>query len=776
VRHSFTNHSGRPAVRALVPRQACRGTNVVMSSFPFYQQLDAMDCGPTCLRMVAKHYGRAYSLNQLREYCNLSREGVSLLGISEGAEKIGFHTMGTILDFQQLASEVTLPCIVHWEQGHFVVIHKISTPAKSRLGIPFLGAAPNKGGEVIHVADPVQGLITYHRSEFMQGWASTQERTKGVALLLEPTPQFFEEEAQRETGELGFGKLFEYVLSYLLLQLVLGLILGSVLQLILPFLTQSVVDIGINTQNLSFVYLILFAQLFIFAGRTSVDFIRSWILLNISTRVNLSILSDFLIKLMRLPLAFFDVKMMGDLMQRISDQRRIETFLTTASLSTLFSFFNLLVFGVVLALYSLPIFGLFLAGSVLYGGWVLLFLRSRRSLDLKMFQVSGRNQSTLVQLLQGIQEIKLSNSEMQKRWEWERLQARLFKLNTKGLALNQYQQAGAVFLNEGKNIFITFFAAKAVISGELTLGAMLAIQYIIGQLNSPIEQLAGFMQSLQDAKISLERLNEIHTMADEEPLHSNKPSVLPQNRTLHLEKVSFHYAGTEDRLVLNDVSLQIPAGQTLAIVGASGSGKTTLLKLLLKFYTPTSGEIRLGDSSLQQVSHKLWRSECGVVMQEGYIFSDTIANNITVGDEYPDQQRLRAAVRIANIQAFVEALPLGFNTKIGMEGNGISQGQRQRILIARAVYKDPSFLFFDEATNALDTENESIITRNLNEFYEGRTVIIVAHRLSTVREAHRIIVLHQGAIVEQGTHAELTARQGYYYQLVRNQLELENGR
>lgn len=732
-----------------------------------------MDCGPTCVRMIAKHYGRTYSLKSLRDKSFIHREGTSLLDISQTAESIGFHTIGAKIDFKTLASEVPLPCIVHWRQNHFVVVYKIKAKRAGILQRFGFKSDGNVKQVEVYVADPSRGLVTYTEQEFINNWFDTSP-SDGISLLLEPTPKFFEE-PDNPSKEIGFSQLFRYLFSdkykALLLQLVLGLTIGSLLQLVLPFLTQSVIDIGIDTHNLNFIYLVLAAQLMLTAGRTVVEFIRSWILLHLSARISLSILSDFLSKLMSLPLAFFDVKLFGDIMQRIDDQRRIETFLTNTSLATAFSLVNLLIFGVVLFIYNSIVFFIFFIGTLLYTAWVLIFLKKRRVLDFKRFEVSARNQGALVQLIQGMQEIKLANSETKKRWEWERIQAKLFKLNTNVLALNQYQQTGAFLLNEGKNILITFFAARAVIQGELTLGAMLAVQYIVGQLNSPIEQLIGFMQNLQDAQISLERLNEIHSLEDEDSKHAGMDN-LPKDANIILKHLMFSYNNANDRPILGDISLVIPSGKVTAIVGASGSGKTTLLKLLLKFYEPTQGDIYLGDINLANVNHKIWRAQCGVVMQEGFIFSDTIAGNIAVGEEHPDIDKLHYAFKVANIDDFINSLPLGYKTKIGMEGNGISQGQRQRLLIARAVYKDPSFLFFDEATNALDTENETKIMHNLDTFFAGRTVIVVAHRLSTVRNADQIIVLHKGEITEIGTHDELTKLNGFYYKLVKNQLEL----
>ncbi|TKG91045.1 peptidase domain-containing ABC transporter [Puteibacter caeruleilacunae] len=724
--------------------------------FTHYRQPDAMDCGPTCLRMIAKHYGRNIGLQYLRDKAHISREGVSLMGISDAAEAIGMRSLGVRITYEQLANEAPLPCVVHWKQNHFVVVYKI------------------KKGKV-YVADPAFNNMKYDVDEFKRNWIGTVKggEEKGICLILEPTPKFYErgEEQQKKTG---FGFLFKYLQPHkrLLGQLALGFFVGSLLQLIFPFLTQSIVDIGINNQDLDIICLILAAQLVLFISRMSVDFIRSWILLHISTRLNISIISDFLIKLMKLPIGFFDTKMIGDLMQRIGDHRRVERFLTSQMLNVLFSGFNLVIFGVVLAIYNMTIFWIFILGSVLYIGWIYLFMKKRRELDFKRFDKMSANQSKLIQLITGMQEIKLNNYERQKRWEWERIQAGLFRVNVKGLALNQYQQAGSVFFNETKNIVITVLAATAVVNGQMSLGMMLAVQYIIGQLNSPLEQMISFMQLAQDAKISLERLGEIHEKDDEEEDDVVRISELAGDERLGIEGVTFQYEGPHSAKVLKNINLDIPAGKTTAIVGTSGSGKTTLVKLLLGFYEPVKGEIKVGEQNIKNYSQHWYRSQCGAVMQDGFIFSDTIANNIVLGDEVVDKKKLLYAVTMANIKEFIESLPLTYNTVIGQEGHGLSQGQKQRLLIARAIYKDPQFLFFDEATNALDANNERIIMHNLNEFFDGKTVVVVAHRLSTVKHADQIVVLENGALVEQGTHKDLTAQKGAYYNLVKNQLEL----
>lgn len=726
--------------------------------------MDAMDCGPTCLRMVAKHYGRHYSLESLRQKSFLNRNGVSLLGISSAAESIGFKSLGVRLDFGRLC-EAPLPCIVHWKQNHFVVVYDI---VKKR-----------RRTEVC-VADPSGSLLRYTAEEFTASWAGNTDGSKaeGIALLLEPTPDFYAA-AGEKTDKTRLRFVLQYLRPYrkLITQLFLGMLLGTLLQLIFPFLSQSIVDYGIGNDNLHFVTVILIAQLTLYVAQTSVEFIRSWILLHISSRINISIISDFLIKLMKLPIGFFDTKMIGDLMQRIGDHSRIEAFLTSSTLNTLFSFVSLIVFSIVLAVYNIRLFAVFLIASLLYVGWITLFLKKRKELDHKRFAQASAEQSNLYQLITGMQEIKLNNCEQQKRWEWENIQAKLFKVSIKGLALSQYQQSGAFFINETKNILISFVSAAAVIRGDMTLGMMTAVQYIIGQLNSPINQMIGFIQSAQDAKISLERLGEIHNREDEETDEAERIQDLGQLRSrtadIRMDKVCFRYdpLGSD---TLKDIDLTVPQGKVTAIVGASGSGKTTLLKLLLGFYPPASGEIRVGGWPLQNIGRHPWRSCCGCVMQEGFIFSDTIARNIAVGEEHIDTERLLFAADVANLREMTDSLPLGFNTRIGQEGKGLSQGQRQRILIARAVYKNPDYLFFDEATNALDANNERAIMEKLQQFFKGRTVLIVAHRLSTVRHADQIVVIDRGRIVEQGTHGELTAARGAYYELVRNQLELGN--
>jgi ATP-binding cassette, subfamily B, bacterial len=729
---------------------------MAFDNFPFYKQHDASDCGATCLRMIARHYGRHYSLEYLREVSYLDKEGVSLMGISDAAEKIGLRTLGVKTGFQRLLQDIPLPCVAHWQQDHFVVVYRVAD-------------------KKVFVADPKIGKIQLGEQEFLNGWISDVVNTEpqGILLLLETTPEFYKRDGEK-TDQSGFGFLWSYLTQYkkLIWQLGLGLLLGSLIQLVFPFLMQALVDKGVQLNDIGFVYLILAAQGMLFLSQVAVEFIRGWILLHIGTRVNINLVSDFLIKLMRLPMSFFDSKMTGDLLQRIYDNERIERFLTSSSLTTLFSVVSLFVFGIVLLFYNWVIFLVFFVAAGLYFGWVALFLQRRRALDYRRFDQMAENQNTLIQLVNGMQEIKLHNAERQKRWAWERIQARLFRVNVQYLATDQFQRAGAAFINEGKNILITIISAKAVIDGNMSLGMMLAVQYIIGHMNAPLESLVQFILAAQEAKISLERMNEIHRRPDEEPNAESQVTVLPSNGDLSIQNLWFRYGGPHDPWVLRNINLSFREGKTTAIVGTSGSGKTTLLKLLLNFYGPTEGSVRLGDLNLSNINNSLWRSHCGVVMQDGFIFSDTIARNIALGEENIDRRRLLYAAKVANIQAFIESLPLGYNTKVGQDGAGLSQGQKQRLLIARAIYKDPQYIFFDEATNALDAYNERVIMHNFDLAFRNKTVVIVAHRLSTVRNADHIVVLEKGEVVEQGTHQELTDKRGAYYHLVKDQLEL----
>ncbi len=732
--------------------------------FPHYLQLDMMDCGPTCLRIIAKYYKKSYSLQMLRERCFITREGVSMLGISDAAEYIGFRTTGVRISFDQLKEDMPFPCVLHWNQNHFVVCYGIR---KKRW---------KKETEIL-ISDPASTLLKYKESEFLKCWLSTRSNQKdvGIALALEPGPDFDDYEDEKETNERGLGYFARYLKPFRssIAQLIIGMIVGSGLQLIFPFLTQSLVDVGIRDNNLNFITLILIAQLVIFIAQLSVGFIRSWLLLHINTRISISLISDFLRKLMNLPLHFFDTKMTGDIMQRIGDHSRVQSFLMGNSISILFSFVNFFLFAGILGYYNWLILVIFLSGNSLYVLWILSFMRFRRELDYKRFTQSSRLQSNIIQLIQGMQEIKLNNCERQKRWEWERIQVRLFKISVRGLSLGQIQQVGSVFFTQTTSIIISYMAAKSVVEGEMTLGMMMSLSYIIGQVAAPISSFIGFAHAFQDAKISLERLNEIHGKEDEEVEILSKLHRLPEKRDIKLENLYFSYSGAERDYALEDLSITIPENKVTAIVGMSGSGKTTLIKLIQGFYTANKGEIKIGETPLTMINPHLWRSKTGSVMQESFIFSDTIANNIAVSTDEVDLDRLGHAVTVANIREFIDSLPMGYSTKIGMEGNGISQGQRQRILIARAVYKDPEFIFFDEATNSLDSNNEKIIMENLQEFYRGKTVVVVAHRLSTVKYADKIIVLEKAKLIEEGTHQELIENKGAYYELVKNQLDLD---
>ena len=731
-------------------------------SFKCIIQSDSMMCGITCLQMVCKHFGREVSLRTLSKLCVATSEGVSMLGVNEAANKLGLRTMCARTDFDTL-SKATLPCVLHWNQNHFVVLYKV------------------RKGRIFYVADPGKGLVKYNLEEFGKHWVSTasQGEEKGIAMFLEPTQEFYSHKVDNEEED-GSPRSFQFLFGYIKQyrkyfgQIVLGLLVGSLLQLILPFLTQSIVDVGIKNQNIGFIWLILLGQLMLTISRTAIDFIRRWLLLHISLRINISLVSDFFIKLLKLPMSFFDTKLMGDLMQRMGDHSRVNSFLTQQTLSIVFSLFTFVVFSIVLLSYNWLIFAIFMLGSLLYGGWLALFLRRRKVLDYELFEQQAINNNKTYEFITSMQEIKLQDCEQRRRWEWEDVQADLFGVQMKSLKLQQTQEAGSIFINELKNIVITVVAATAVIHGQLTLGMMLAVQYIIGQLNSPVEQLMSFFYSVQDVRISLERINEIHRMDDENGKQGLETSVKEEDKGIDLENVNFKYDPHALKTIIDNVSLTIPKGKVTAIVGASGSGKTTLIKLMLGYYPVLGGQINIGGTDVNTLNKKWWRRQCGVVMQDGVIFSESIARNIAVDDKEIDKQRLQTAAEIACIHNYVMGLPLKYNTKIGRDGVGLSQGQKQRILIARAVYKNPDYIFLDEATNSLDANNERMIVEYLDEFYKGKTVVIVAHRLSTVKNADQIVVLDKGKVVEIGNHEELTAKRGAYYNLVKNQLELGN--
>lgn len=726
----------------------------------FVKQHDAMQCGVACLTMICRYYGMNYSTEYIDNYCHANTEGVSMLGIAEGAKAVGLETTTFAATTTEL-SEIKLPCILHWNQNHFVVLYKISSDAKKYI-----------------IADPGKGIVKYSVNELEQHWISTTEDNLacGIVMQLLPTESFYKRQEAENDNRCSFKFLYGYFSQYrkYFLQLILGLALGCLFQLLLPFLTQSIVDIGIKHKDINFIWLILLGQFLIIVGKTATDFIRRWLLLHISMRINISLVSDFFIKLLKLPMSFFDTKLLGDILQRIGDHSRIQNFLTGQVLNIIFSILSFVIFGIVLYIYNKLIFGIFIIGSVCYGIWITAFLHKRKILDYELFEKQAISHDKTYQLISSMQEIKLQDCEQRRRWEWEDIQADLFVIQMKSLRLQQTQEAGSIFINEIKNMLITVFAATAVINGNITLGAMLAIQYIVGQLNSPIEQLMSFIYSLQDVKISLERINEVHQNGNEENNNRIIVTLNKEKQSITFSDVAFKYNPHALKNTIENINFDIPQGKVTAIVGASGSGKTTLIKLMLGYYSVGNGNIKIGEFDISEINLKWWRRQCGVVMQDGVIFSESIARNIAVDDGEIDKERLVKAAEIANIHDYIMGLPLKYNTKIGRDGVGLSQGQKQRILIARAVYKNPQFIFLDEATNALDAKNERAIVENLDEFYKGRTVVVVAHRLSTVKNADQIVVLDAGKVVEVGDHSTLIAKQGTYYNLVKNQLELGN--
>lgn len=724
-----------------------------MGRFPFTRQHDAAQCGIACLKMVCSHYGKEFTIEELSSFCQISVDGISLKGLSDVASKIGMESIGVRIPLDNFSSSM-LPCILHWNKTHFVVLYKITR---------------NK----YYIADPAKGLLAYEPEQIFSHCGISSDSNEVIALLLNPTKEFYLEKRQVQTKRFSVKFLIKDLIKYkqYLCQIGLGLIFGSLLQLILPFLMQMIVDIGIKQRDIGFIWLVLLGEFMIVTGRTATDFIRSWLLLHISMRINISLVSNFFIKLFKLPMSFFDSRQIGDLLQRVNDHRRVESFLTNQVLSSVFSILNVVIFGSVLLYYNLQVFTVFAIGSTLYGGWLALFMGKRKLLDYESFEKSAANQNTTYQLLSSMQEIKLQNCETRQRCQWEDSQSELFEVNIKKLRLKQIEGAGSVFINEMKNIIITVLAATAVIEGSMTLGMMLAVQYIIGQLNSPVLQLMQFIYSLQDVKISLERINEIHSMENEQ-CGLSKQSEMKTAPEITFKNVDFKYDKYSQSKTLDNVNFIIPANKITAIVGTSGSGKTTLLKLILGYYPVSAGNIMIGKSNISEIDIKWWRNQCGVVMQDGIIFSESIAHNIAAGEDDIDMDRVRLASKLACIEGFIMSLPSGYNTKIGRAGMELSKGQKQRILIARAVYKNPPIIILDEATNALDAKNESEIVKNLAEFYKGRTVVIVAHRLSTVRNADQILVIENGCIVEAGTHNKLIKLKGNYYSLIQNQLEL----
>lgn len=725
--------------------------------FPFCKQFDSMDCGPACLKMIAEYYGKKFSLQKLRDSCHITHLGVSLLGISDAATLIGLKNIGMKLSWEQLIS-APHPCIIHWKNEHFVVLYKIKR---------------RRNKYYIYVADPAQGLLKYSDADFIKYWKinGTEE---GVVLFLETTPEFYENNNDiKKSVQIKdvLNIISQYKFQFI--QICIAMLFALMINIAFPFLTKAIVDRGIVNKDIGFIYLVLFAQVALVIGQFVNSLFREWLMLHTTSKLSIILISKFINKLMNLPISFFDTKRVGDILQRIGDFSRIQSFLTGTILNIVISLITFIVYSVITAQYNYNIFIVFLVGSILYICWAFIFLKRRRLLDSMRFKESTQNQDILMQLIQGMQDIKMNGCELKKRWEWEDNQVRMYDVKIKSMTLGQVQSMGGVFIDQTKNIIISVISATSVIEGNMTFGMMIALQYIIGQLNAPLYQFIAFIQQCQDAKISMERLNEIQEINDEN-FSRNEDIDIPDNSNIIFEDVTFQYEGPNSNKILNNINATFETEKITAVVGTSGSGKSTLMKMMLGFYMPVSGKVSLNGNNLYDIKPFLWRKNCGVVMQEGYIFSDTIENNICLCDNDSDPEKFKRAIKIANAEDFIYSLPLKEKTKIGNDGHGLSVGQKQRILIARAVYKDAKYLFLDEATNSLDTNNEVGIMSQLQDYFIGKTVVVIAHRLSTVVNADKIIVLDNGVLVEEGSHQELISNKSYYYNLIKNQLYLEH--
>lgn len=728
----------------------------MINLFPSLKQQDQNDCGPTCLKMICKYYEVNVSIEYLRELSYVTYYGTSMLSLSRSAEQLGFRTISSKLTLKNFIKNFSLPTIIHWKQHHFIVVYKIKK---------------NK----IYVSDPAIGKITYDIDSFLDGWSGEQNIDSiGFVLFIEATPDIYE----NERGEKGIS--FSYFLGYFkgfkkqYVQIVLGMIASMLITFVTPFITQSIVDVGINGRNMGFINLMLIAQLVLASSSIIIGFIQNWLFMHMGTRISLSIATGYISKVMKLSIPYLERKTIGDFMQRMSDNSRIQGFISSSTLSTLFSFLNVIVFGIIMATFDLKILAVFLLGSTLYAGWILLFIKKRKEYDYKKFDQNSQSQTSIIQIFNGIRDIKLYNFEQEKRWEWERIQSRGYLLSMKQLGLNQVQQSGAFFIENAKNITITYLVVSSVISGQITFGTMISIQYILGQMGSPLLQLIGFINSYQDAKISLQRIGEIHTQANEEADEENEDKIhnphAIKNKSIEFQNVTFSYNKLVEEPILKNVDIHIPEGKFTAVVGESGSGKTTLIKILLGFYKINRGSVKIGELDLSNLSAKMWRDQCGAVLQDSYLFSCSILDNIALNSENVQMEKVYEAARLANIHDFITSLPLAYKTKIGENGLTLSQGQKQRIFIARIIYKDPGFLFFDEATNALDSENESTIMKNISEKLGGKTIIFVSHRLSAIKRADNIIVMKDGEVAESGKHNDLMKSKGIYYMLNKKQL------